>query len=282
MKLRSLVLATILFLVPVGGSIPAGSGTSACAATAKHAAIVVDTGDQELRYCVVLPPGTVTGIDLIELASDQHGLQYRLGYGGQGVCQLAGVGSEGEECFTDSPEFWGYWRGDGSGGWSWSSSGAGSVTVSPGDVQGWSYGTGRDPSTHQTPPSTTYASVCPAQDGGGEDGGDEGGGGQEEEPDQALPSPSETTAPEGGRDEKDELGTTTNKKPGSKKHKRGIEPSGRGTVPLASGGVSDASPATEEEGPGIPLAGIGAVILALGLGAGGAAAGRRRKLREGG
>lgn len=278
MKLRSLVVATILFLVPLGGFIPAGSARSACAASAQHAAIVVDTGDQELRFCVVLPPGTVTGIDLIELASDQHGLQYRLGYGGKGVCQLVGVGSEGEECFTDSPEFWGYWRGDGSGGWTWSSTGAGSVTVSPGDVQGWSYGTGRDPSTHQAPPSTTFASVCPAPGTGG-GGGTEGGDGQEAKPEQALPSPSETPAPEAGGGEKDEL-ATTDKKTGPKKHKRGGEPSTRDTVPLASDQVSDLSLTTEEEGSPVPVAGIGAVILALALGAGGAAASRRRKLRE--
>lgn len=278
MKLRSLVVATILFLVPVGGSIPAGSGSSACAASAQHAAIAVDTGDQELRFCVVLPPGTVTGIDLIELASDQHGLQYRLGYGGQGVCQLAGVGSEGEECFTDSPEFWGYWRGDGSGGWTWSSTGAGSVTVSPGDVQGWSYGTGRDPSTHQTPPPTTYGLVCPAKGTGGDGGDDEGGPAQEDEPEQALPSPSETTAPEGGRGEKDEL-TGTKEKPDPKKHKLGREPSS-GAVPLTSGQVSDSSSTAVGEESGIPLVGIGALILAFGLSAGGAAAGRRRKLRE--
>lgn len=279
MKLRSLAVATLVFLVPVGGLTPVGT-SSACASSARRAALVVDTGAQELRLCVVLPAGSVSGIDLIELASGQHGLQYRLGYGGQGVCQLAGVGSEGEECFTDSPEFWGYWLGDGSGGWSWSSTGAGSVTVSPGDVQGWSYGTGRDASTHQAPPSTTYELVCPAPGTGG-GGGDEGGDGQEAKPEQVLPTPSETTSPEGESAEKGEL-AGTKPKPGPKKHKRGGEPSTRDTVPLASDQVSDLSLTTEEEGSGIPVAGIGAVILALGLGAGGAAAGRRRKLREGG
>jgi len=144
-------------LLPLGGAVP-----SACAAEGPHAALVVDTGasSDALRYCVALPDGSVTGIELIELASEQHGLQYRLGYGGNVVCQLAGVGYESDECLKEGPEFWGYWRGDGSGGWDWSSSGGRATTVRNGDVEGWAWGTGNDGSTHPAPPETTFEAVC--------------------------------------------------------------------------------------------------------------------------
>lgn len=160
MKLRALVVLALSL-----GAFPVSSGaltSSACASEGPRAALVVDTGNGVHRYCVDLPKAQVTGIQVIELAGTQHGLQYKLGYGGNAVCQLAGVGPDGDDCFADDPYFWGYWRGDGSGGWTWSSSGAGSTTVKNGDVEGWSWGTGRDGSSHPQPPPTTFASVCPA------------------------------------------------------------------------------------------------------------------------
>lgn len=122
--------------------------------------LVVDTGESEHRMCVELPRAQVSGTDLIVLAGEQHGLSYRFGYGGGAVCMLAGVGADGDDCFEKYPDFWGYWRGDGSGGWSWSSSGAGSTRVSNGDVEGWSWGSGSDGSSHPPPPRTTFSSVC--------------------------------------------------------------------------------------------------------------------------
>lgn len=123
--------------------------------------LVVDTGESEYRMCVELPRSEVSGTDLIVLAGEQHGLSYRFGYGGGAVCMLAGVGTDGDDCFEKYPDFWGYWRGDGSGGWSWSSSGAASTRVSNGDVEGWSWGSGSDGSSHPPPPRTTFSSVCP-------------------------------------------------------------------------------------------------------------------------
>jgi hypothetical protein len=135
--------------------------TVACADEGDRAVLVVDTGESELSYCVALPDDSVSGLDLIELAGEQHGLQYRFGYGGQAVCELAGVGADGDDCFGEYPDFWGYWRGNGSGGWTWSSTGAGSTEVEDGDVEGWSWGRGQDGSTHPSPPPTTFADVCP-------------------------------------------------------------------------------------------------------------------------
>lgn len=141
---------------------PVGMPTVACAGTGDRAALVVDTGDSAHRYCVALPDDSVSGTELIVLAAEQHGLSYRFGYGGDAVCMLAGVGTSGGDCFERYPDFWGYWRGDDSGGWSWSGSGAGSTRVTDGDVEGWSWGSGSDGNSHPAPPRTTFASVCPA------------------------------------------------------------------------------------------------------------------------
>lgn len=160
MTRRALLVVALLF-----GALPVSSGaltSSACASEGPRAALVVDTGSGVHRYCVQLPGDGVSGIDVIKLAGSQHGLQYKLGFGGQAVCQLAGVGPDGGDCFADDPYFWGYWRGDGSGGWTWSSSGAGSTVVRDGGVEGWSWGTGRDGNSHPAPPATGFDGVCPA------------------------------------------------------------------------------------------------------------------------
>lgn len=164
--LRFLAVAGVLVLLgPAPALLPAlfGSGAAcASAAGAAHAALVVDTGSQTIRLCVTLDAALVSGLHLIELAHAQHGLQYRLGFGGLAVCQLAGVGPTGTDCFGSYPDFWGMWIGDGSGGWSWSGSGAGSVHVSDGGVQAWTWGPGDNGATHPPPPRVTEVSVCGA------------------------------------------------------------------------------------------------------------------------
>ncbi|MEA2558355.1 MAG: hypothetical protein QOG88_1893, partial [Actinomycetota bacterium] len=163
-------------------------GAPACAAAASgapHAALVVDTGSDVTTYCVALGAPSITGIQLIQKAGQQFGLIYRLGFGGQAVCMLNGVGGpSGDDCLTGQSEYWGYWIGDGSDGWTWSSTGAASATVGDGDVQGWAWGVGIDGTTHPQPPPTSLGDVCgdpspsprpPPGNGGG--GGNVGGGG---------------------------------------------------------------------------------------------------------
>lgn len=160
MKVRSFLatIGLVFSAVPLVLSTPA----PACAAEGPHAALVIDTGESGGQYslCVALDADTVSGIRLIELAGEQYDLSYRLGFGGKAVCELAGVGTEDDDCFSEYPDFWGYWHGDGSGGWSWAGSGAGSHTVKDGDVEGWSWGSGSDGSSHPSPPSATFMSVC--------------------------------------------------------------------------------------------------------------------------
>src|SRR6476659_9778050 len=151
--LRTFVLGLTL-VVPLASApilVPAAVGSTRCAAAAggePHAGLVVGTGRHTTTYCVALDAQTVNGIHLIELASTQYGLQYRLGFGGKAVCQLDGVGPDGDNCFGDYPFFWGYWHGDGGTGWTWAISGAGSASVGDGDMDAWTWGTGDSGDTH--------------------------------------------------------------------------------------------------------------------------------------
>ena len=158
MRLRVSLVAVALAL---GVTAPVvATPERACAASETRAVLVVDTGSAVHRYCVEIGTGSVSGLDVIKLAGKQHGLDYSLGFGGQAVCRLAGVGPSGNDCFADYPEFWGYWHG-GSGGWSWSNGGPGDSRVTGGSVEGWSWGSGDDGSSHPKPPVTKFASACP-------------------------------------------------------------------------------------------------------------------------
>jgi hypothetical protein len=138
----------------------AGSPGTACAGEGPRAALVVDTGESVTRLCVKLGDDSVSGLELIELASQQHGLDYGLGFGGGAVCMLAGIGPTGDDCFEDYPDFWGYWRGTPGGEWTWSNTGAGATTIEDGDVDGWAWGSGDGPDSHPQPPPTEFADVC--------------------------------------------------------------------------------------------------------------------------
>lgn len=197
MRLR-VALASIA--LTAGVAVPVvGAPGPACATEAQRAVLVVDTGSQVLRYCVSLDDESVSGTELIVLASRQYGLSYRFGFGGGAVCMLAGVGTTGDDCFEEYPDFWGYWRGDGGTGWSWSSTGAASTTVSNGDVEGWAWGSGNDGSTHPAPPPTGFGAVCKSPRKPRTDDGDQGKekkrtseGGQQP----ASPSASEAPVPQ--------------------------------------------------------------------------------------
>ncbi|HTG47267.1 MAG TPA: hypothetical protein VK646_06405 [Actinomycetota bacterium] len=148
--------ASLIVATPaIGGTAPG------CAATGgPHAALVVDTGSRSTAYCVALDAPSVSGIHLIQLAAAQRGLSYGLGFGGQAVCRLQGVGPAGDDCFASYPRYWGYWHGNGSGGWAWASAGASASTIHDGDVDGWVWGTGDSGTTHPSPPRIAIASIC--------------------------------------------------------------------------------------------------------------------------
>ncbi|MEA2433030.1 MAG: hypothetical protein QOG54_487 [Actinomycetota bacterium] len=261
---------------------------AACAA-GDSAALVVDTADDEYRYCVELPDDSVSGIELIELASEQHGLDYRLGYGGEAVCMLAGVGTEGDDCFEKYPDYWGYWRGDGDGGWSWSGSGAGSTQVEPGDVEGWSWGTGQDGSSHPQPPSTTYGSVCgvaeetaPAKPDKARHRQDEtaSAAGSEAPPDGSEAASEPSVQPEPNPEEPSKNESKGERDARARKPRAEIieEPASTGiTEADAERETSAVAVASSRAGDGPPAAGLVGLGAAAALGGAGVVIARRRK-----
>ena len=161
-------------LAPVAGPAPA-----ACAGDGPHAGLVVSHDGRTLALCVALDAERVTGLHLIELAGEQHGLDHAFGYGGQAVCRLDGLGTASETCFEeDDPFYWAYFRLEG-GRWTYSPVGAGSTLVEDGDVEGWAWGTG-GASSHPRPPLRSFADVCgeerPGPTTGGGTGQAAGGG----------------------------------------------------------------------------------------------------------
>jgi hypothetical protein len=279
----------------------------ACAGEGPRAVLVVDTGESESSLCVGLPEPSVSGLELIELAGEQHGLSYRFGYGGNAVCMLAGVGATGDDCFEKYPDFWGYWRGDGTGGWSWSGSGAGSTTVEDGDVEGWSWGSGNNGDTHPRPPDTNFEDVCaqqaqpsPSSPKPGNDDGDDGQK-QRNEPDRsggrspssgdagrAAPTsrPSRDASPGTKGDDKRQRGPDHPRKRGDERRKRDEEKrkgnaATRATIPTPSptSALTKVQPDALEPtaSPGPPMTGLAALAAAAALGGAGVMLARRRR-----
>jgi len=152
--------AVLAALMPVTWPAVTEASPACAAESGPHAALVIDTGAGVRSFCVALDATTVSGIHLIELAGAQGHLSYGFGSGGQAVCRLAGVGPQGDDCFADYPQYWGYWHGDGHGGWTWSSSGAASARVGDGALDGWVWGSGDSGASHPKPPPTAIDDVC--------------------------------------------------------------------------------------------------------------------------
>ena len=298
LRLRSSLLGVALL---AGVLAPIATAGVACAASS--AALVVSTGGNNYTYCVELGGSSVNGIQLIQRAGSQHGLQYKLGYGGNAVCMLANVGASGNDCFGEHPHFWGYWRDNSSGGWSWSGTGASNVKVGAGDISGWSWGTGDSGSSHPPPPATSYESVCgaaPAPDRkpkpgkpkggqsndtkpkGGAGGSGDGGGDATatpsapgEDQDRTVADNSKGGGPKGKKPDDDAKGQ---RKDDSGDYELAVPTASPSTAP---GAVSNPAGATAQD-PGPPAA----AFVALGLTAALAALGavlvrRRRRLEEG-
>jgi hypothetical protein len=269
--------------VCAGAAAPVTSMPAACAGEGARAALVVDRGAAATTYCVALPDDSVTGIELVQLAGEQHGLDYSLGFGGEAVCRLEGVGPEGDDCFGEYPEFWGYWHGNGSGGWTWAGSGAGSASVEDGDVDGWSWGTGDNGSNHQAPPATGHEDVCvpvapPPKEAKPDESRPASRGGSSERPDAApAAAPALATAepdarrrPQAKEERRKPRLRSTRRRPGDVRDEMARPspaPAGLATRPVS------------DEGEGPPLTGLVGLVAAAGLGAA-VWTGSRRRSRD--
>ena len=285
-RARSLTIALAVVLGAIAPVLAApGIACAAAASGGPHAALVVDTGQRATAYCVALDGASVSGTHLIELASEQYGLTYRLGFGGRAVCMLAGVGATGDDCFGSYPNFWGYFHGAGASGWAWASGSAADHPVGDGDREAWSWGAGDSATTHGVPPSTTIDDACgvapspepspspspspsatppsPSPSGGG--GSSNGGGSQG---DGSNPGGGSNA---GGRG----TGQTSEH---TKTPEPSASPSPTAAAPTsASPAVVRAAAASPPPSSGPPLAGLAALGAIVLLGAGGFVTMRRRR-----
>lgn len=145
------LLATLLALAGSGGRFP----VTAAAAELRHAVVVVDTSDGNVRkFCLAFPEESITGAEALRRI-DSNAVFGSYGGQGQAVCALCGVGCPSGDCFCDGSKYWAYHRaGPGGAPYAYSRAGAGSTTVRDGDVEGWKWGTG------DAPPAATVGEVC--------------------------------------------------------------------------------------------------------------------------
>ena len=258
----------------------AAAPPAACASDVARAALVIDSGPTTERYCVTLDSEAVSGIHLVELAAGQHGLAYELGYGGQAVCMLAGVGPTGGDCFADDPLFWGYFRAGASGRWSWSSVGAGSTVVEDGDVEGWSWGSGEGATDHPAPPVTPLEAVCAPAPSPSPDLS------STPIPDSApAPGPSQSPAPSPGsssppgRDKPPRRAHDVDRPP-ARLPRLPEQEKGRAPMTIATPDEKPKPQAGGERNDGPPAAGLAGLMGALVAGALGGARRRRRGASE--
>ena len=132
------------------------SGATASGGDVNHAAIVIDTGDGNVRkLCLAFPEAEISGIEALRRVDTRPHRFETFNGKGSGVCMLCGVGCESGDCFCDKSNYWAYHRaGPGDTRYQTSSLGASSTTVRNGDVEGWKWGPGT------APVKTTVSEVC--------------------------------------------------------------------------------------------------------------------------
>ena len=132
------------------------SSTSAAADGMNHAAVVIDTGDGNVRkLCLAFPEAEISGIEALQRVDTRPHRFETFNGKGSGVCMLCGVGCASGDCFCDKSNYWAYHRaGPGEPQYRTSSIGASNTVVRNGDVEAWKWGPG-------TPPAKTSVSdVC--------------------------------------------------------------------------------------------------------------------------
>jgi len=144
-----LVLIVLLALTIVGIGLPGVRAQSP-----NRAGLVVRFGDGSfITRCVEFSEPQISGYDVLIRSGLSVVVAY---YSGEGaaICEIEHEGCPVEECLTCAyPNYWSYWH-LADGAWAYSQAGAAGCTVHPGDVDGWSWGTG-DP-----PPVIPFDQIC--------------------------------------------------------------------------------------------------------------------------
>ena len=110
------------------------------ASTNKAGLVVTLPDTSSVLRCVEFTGETITGFELLESA----GLQLETIFDpsmGNAVCGIEGQGCNSDNCFCGMPDYWSYWHLDPEGAaWAYSQLGANTFQVTPGAVEGWSWG----------------------------------------------------------------------------------------------------------------------------------------------
>ena len=106
--------------------------------------LVVQKGDGSyVTRCIEFSEPQITGYEVLV----RSGLTLEISIGGMGafVCGIDDEGCPATDCMCDyPPNYWSYWHLSG-GQWVYSQMGVGGYMVSPGSVEGWSWGAGTPP-----------------------------------------------------------------------------------------------------------------------------------------
>jgi len=138
-----------------GFVIPVAHATTACAAGAHHAALIIDTGDRVVRRCVAFDEESISGQQMLDRADVD--VVYSNKYSEAFICSILGVGNDQAHCpNSDANSNWVYWQAAaGSNVYLRPNQGASRTKVHDGDVEGWHWQTG-------LPPYTPASEICPA------------------------------------------------------------------------------------------------------------------------
>ena len=110
--------------------------------------VVLFEDDRIETYCISFNEESIRGYELLELSELELELEHSSL--GVAVCKIEDVGCPPSECLIcEKPKYWAYWHlvDD---KWSYSTKGASDYDVSNGDVDGWAWGTGEEPSVFYT------------------------------------------------------------------------------------------------------------------------------------
>ncbi len=145
-----LVLIVLLALTVVGIGLPGVRAQSP-----NRAGLVVRFGDGSfITRCVEFSEPQISGYDVLLIHSGLNVVVAYYSGEGAAICKIEHEGCPVEECLACAyPNYWSYWH-LADGAWAYSQAGAAGYTVHPGDVEGWSWGTG-DP-----PPVVPFDQIC--------------------------------------------------------------------------------------------------------------------------
>lgn len=262
----------LLCALVLGVAAPAAVAPPATAADSR-AVVVIDTS-QGSRRAVISFSGTITGIQALQLAG-ANPVTY--GFAGQGaaVCALDGVGHPANDACLGTPSdprYWAYFRAvNGANAWSYSNQCACSTTVRDGDVEGWRFGTGQQPSfvsfcdaagcaPPPTPPPTAAPAPAPApapQPGGGGGSSATGGGGAAAPGAAVVPTPNGAGASVTGDDPTASTTSPTTSPPAAGRTGSRSDGTGQSAAGL---------PRVRDDGGGSPWGVIVAVVVVAALG----------------